>query len=154
MVAALVWGLTFAVFATRANLFRSLSVLHVEASPAPNTIRNSNIETGISTEALLKSMKGLGLDPLPLNKVNRAFFSVEGTLVALANDNMLVFEYPDELIQQMEVSAFQQSAGTYRGSWKKNVNLYMRDNLVIFYMGDKRKITSALEKVMGQKVAL
>lgn len=154
MVAALVWGLTFIVFTTRANLFRSLSVLHIEANPIARGISSSNVETGESMEIMLKAIKEAGLDPAPLKRVNRAFFSVEGTMVALANDNMLVFEYPDEHLQLIEVSTFQQSAQTPKGSWKKDVNLYMRDNLVVFYMGDRRKITSALEKVMGQRVAL
>lgn len=154
MVAALIWGLTFTVFTTRANLFRSLSVLHIESAQIPNNISNSNVEIGASTENLLKSIEGVGLNPLPLKRVSRAFFSVEGTMVAMAKDNIDIFEFNDETMAKLQVSKFQRHAMTPQGSWKRDVHLYTRDNLVVFYMGDRYKITNALDKVMGQKVAL
>ncbi len=108
----------------------------------------ADLELGVATEQFINELKSAGLKPVIIQKIKREPFSVKGILIGLGKDNIQIFEYPDSLTALGEGSKFAQK---YTGSeatskWKNVKHVYVKSNIVIFYMGRNTGILTALDK--------
>ena len=143
---AVVRGFSFTGFFS----YRSLK-MNSETAYSLDDKKNS---IGPETYKLIRKIEQMGLNPLVVGKSQRTFFSVEGRVVALSGDNIKVYEYPNNMGASAEVSNFQESAKTRMGSWKKTVHLYAKGNIIVFYMGERKKIIDPLMQIFGKAVAV
>lgn len=123
------------------------------ANALADTIRidTIDIEQSLATGKFTNELKNVGLKPVLIQKIKRAPFSVKGALIGLNKDNIQIFEYLDHDTALSEGLVF---AKKYTGSmasnkWKNEMHIYVRDNLVIFYMGKDKNILVALNKDMN-----
>jgi len=99
-------------------------------------------------------LRGVNLKPELIQKIKRAPLSVKGALIGLGRDNIQVFEYPDHDTALKEGAIFAEKHTKHIGStasnlWKNTMHLYVRDNIVIFYMGKDADILTVLNKDMN-----
>ena len=89
-------------------------------------------------------------------EVNQPFFSVEGKLIKVNNEDVQVFEYKDESSMQTEasqVSPTGSSVGTTILTWVSTPHFYKAGKLIVLYVGNNTTVTGALEKVLGAQFA-
>ena len=88
--------------------------------------------------------------------MNRKHFTVVGKTITVDNDNIQAFEYPDGFTAQQEIDALAEkyTVSTRSASWKKNVHLYARGTMAVFYLGNNPRITVPLEESLGIAVAI
>lgn len=113
----------------------------------------AGIEVSEETQNLMNDLNKEGLAPVAVSPITRDFFSVEGKILTAGKDNIHVFEYPNKGQAELEASFFKRSSETRRGEWKKGVNLFLRNNLIIFYAGEKEPIIKALLSAGASKVS-
>jgi len=115
---------------------------------------NPPLEVGPKTSELMANLQNEGLAPKATVNIQRDFFSAMGIIVTLNGDNIKVFEYKDPATAAADVLAFQKSAETKMYAWRKTVHLYLKDNIIVFYMGSRRNILDALKNRVGEPVLL
>ena len=123
----------------------NLAAVALSATTHPDT------ELGLATKKFMDDLKSVGLKPVLIQKIKRAPLSVKGALISLSGDNIQVFEYPDNETASKEMTIF---AGKYTKSTASNLgenttHLYIRDKIVIFYMGTEKNILVTLNKDMN-----
>lgn len=106
------------------------------------------------TEDLMNRLEKEGYAPSIASEIERNFFSVPGVIVTLDGDNIKVFEHKDNLSAEVDALLFSESAGTDYYAWRKKVNLYLKDNIVVFYMGSRKSVLDALKNTVGEPIKL
>lgn len=111
----------------------------------------AHTKPGIATEQFMSELKSVGIKSVLSQKINRDPFSVKGVLIGLNKDSIEVFEYPDHDTALKEASILAQK---YVGSkakniWKDTTHLYVKDRIVIFYMGTEKSILATLSENEG-----
>jgi hypothetical protein len=102
-------------------------------------------DPGPATTNLLNKLSQHGFAPNPIMTMSRPQFSVQGRIIAFADDNIQIFEYPDSPAARTEYDAFmQKNTKTYRHAYREN-------NIIALYIGDKPTIMQALENVFNNK---
>jgi hypothetical protein len=98
------------------------------------------------TEVFLSALTASGLHPMPLAKVNKKIFSVQGLLVAFANDNIQIYEYPTNASATADAQKIHwiYANALLRSPFRGIVHLYEKENLLVFYMGNKEDVIRAL----------
>lgn len=138
--------------------FQNFSVVHSSNNlSSSNVVYAANVPkmiVGPNTEDIIKKITATGLNPIVVGPIMRGTFSVEGKIVTLGGDNINIYEYANSNIASDEVVSFQLSSETSAGSWKKEVYLYSKDNIIVFYMGEKKNIINSLNTIFGQSVPL
>lgn len=107
---------------------------------------------GLATEQFMSELKSGGLKPIPNQEmVKRSPFSVGGTLIGLGGDNIQIFEYSDHGTALKEAAIFTEkyTKSTAKNQWKNRMHLYVRGNIIIFYMGANDSILTTLNKDMN-----
>ncbi len=72
--------------------------------------------------------------------------------MTMHDDNIQVFEYPTTALAAENISVLSEyyyPKVKVPDSWKKDVHLYNKGQLVIFYMGTNKKIISELNSYAG-----
>ena len=117
----------------------------VYASSAP-----SNTELPRPTGEFISNLENNNFSPVVIAKITRKPLTAQGYIVGLNKDNMEVFEYSNNNSAMAEAALL---AKKYRkpdpNPWAKVIHIYVKDNLVIFYMGNQEEILAALAP-MGQ----
>lgn len=87
------------------------------------------------------------LHPKAVKTITHLALNGVGTLITIADDNIQVFEYSDNATALREAAALSQRYESRSRSkeWKNNMHVYVDGKLVIFYMGNKEKIISAVD---------
>ena len=144
---ALAWVTTSYFFVTR------LASVKMEL-PAKSAyvLYGSNVRFGPSTQEFINNLVSEDVKPVLVDNTKKDFFSVEGQIIAVGKSNIQVFEYPDMASARLDVVAFQKSANTRYGAWKKRVHLFTKDNLIIFYMYDNKEVLRFLRSVAGSEI--
>ncbi len=111
-------------------------------------------QIGHATDQLIQNLKSTGLNPVVQQDVKSRYFSVEGKLVTLEDDNLQVFEYGDSVTASKEAETLKQryedSSRTKRA--KEKYHLYTNENVAIFYIGNNTKIIDSLNQAPGVAV--
>ena len=122
---------------------------------SPNLYVIPEVKVGSATEQFISVLKESGQNPIPLQQIKRRTFPVSGRIIALVGDNVRdniqVFEYPDADTAQKETSqlALKYTSSTLLDSWKKDIHLYVKDKVAIYYFGNKKTILSTLNEIAG-----
>jgi len=113
----------------------------------------ASVKTGMETEQFVLELKNSGMNPQVVQQIKRKPLTVKGALVALNKDNIQVFEYQTNDAAMKETLLL---AKKYRGPepnrWEGVVHIYVKDKLVVFYMGKDENILSWLSP--NSKVSL
>ncbi len=121
---------------------------------------NPTIQTvslGSSLNAFTNQLKSSNLSSVVLasTDVNQDSLSIPGKMVLVDGDNIEVFEYADSETALKEASIMSQKfeASPRTPEWKSKIHLYVNKNLLIFYMGEKDSIISALNQGTTKEVS-
>jgi len=109
---------------------------------------------GSPTGQFISELKGAGFEPLVLGqKIKRQPFSVNGQMVVLNGDNVQVFEYSNHDTALREATQLAQRYAT-NNIWKDKVHLYVKDTLIVFYLGTQKDILGALNKTGAEEIRI
>ncbi|MES2059508.1 MAG: hypothetical protein V4438_00590 [Patescibacteria group bacterium] len=112
------------------------------------------VDVGQRTGDLVASLRYGGLNAVPISAISRDFFSVIGRVIVVNGDNFMAFEYSNPADAEKEAGTFRESAGTREGAWKRKSHLYLKDNLVVLYLGVRKDIQIGLDTALGAEIAL
>lgn len=110
---------------------------------------SSQVPVGQITESFVKELGTKNFSPAAVAKITHNPLTVQGRLISFGIDNIQVFEYADEKIAKTEGYAL---ASKYE---EKNsdamlpenkVHVYVRNSLVIFYLGSNESIMNLISK--------
>jgi hypothetical protein len=122
---------------------------------APSAETHSGPIMGPACAELFSVMEQMGLSPSATGNITKDDFSVPGTLVAMAGDNIQIFEYPSALAAARESEVFIKEsaavASTMR-SWERQASIYNKGSLVVYYLGANQEIMKALVATMGPPI--
>lgn len=89
-------------------------------------------------------------------EISQPFFSVEGKIIKVNNEDVQVFEYKDESAMETEASQVSpngSSIGTTMLTWVSVPHFYKDGKIIVIYVGDNVTITGALKEVLGAQFA-
>jgi len=132
--------------------FSDNSQYALAATALADTTYKNNIKPGLATGEFINELQEAGLNPIVNQKIGKRLpFSVEGVLVSLDTDNIQIFEYPDHKTARKEGLLFAEKymGESVKNRWKGMMYVYIRDKIVIFYMGKEENILTALSKGMN-----
>ena len=103
---------------------------------------------GEATEQFINDLENDGLKPLLGQEIKRVPFSVKGVLISWSGDSVEVFEYPnhDTALNDGMMLTQKYTQSTPVNQWKNTIHLYIKDKIIIFYMGTKKNILATLDK--------
>ncbi len=102
-----------------------------------------------SQQATVRVMEQLPRDSNP-------FFSVPGTVVAVNDENVTVFQYTrssDADRDAATISPDGRGVGTSLVSWVGPPHFYKKDALIVLYVGRSASVMAALAAVLGPQIA-
>ena len=87
-------------------------------------------------------------DAVSVRHISRRQFTVKGELVTLHGDNIQIFEYPnhDSAMNDVLSLLHKYSTSAQPRFWKDRLHLYVKDNLVIFYIGNTKYVLDTLDQ--------
>ncbi len=151
LVNRVLFGISILDLVLVAGIYFAISTPQVKAS----LIKNPTyvVSTGSSINAFIKQLPA-GAVIIP-SEIKRENLSVSGRMIVMNGDNLEVFEYPDSNTAEKEALQMSQKYQSTQNSleWKESIHLYLKDNLLIFYMGKNDSIISALNQGISQRVA-
>lgn len=107
----------------------------------------SNIKLGKQSELFISELNN-AFNAVISQKITRKPLAANGVIVALQKDNIEVFEYADRNTAMAESALL---AKKYRkpepNPWADKIHIYVKDNLLIFYMGKREDILSILAPI-------
>ncbi len=113
----------------------------------------ASVKTGMETEQFVLDLQNSGMNPKVVQQIKRTPMTVRGAMVAINNDNIQVFEYTNKDDAMEETLLL---AKKYRklepNPWDGVVHIYVKDKLVVFYMGKDENILTSLSS--NNKVSL
>ncbi len=104
---------------------------------------------GPVTESFVKELKTEHFSAIPTASVKRLPLSVQGRMISIDGDNIQVFEYDNAEVAQKEAYALvsqYENADKNSASSEKNEHIYLKDKLVIFYLGSDESIMNLISK--------
>ena len=90
------------------------------------------------------------------DQIDQPFFSVPGQIIVVNGEDVQVFEYPDSAAAAAEaalISPDASSVGTSMMTWVATPHFYMKDRLIVLYVGEDEAVGNALAGVLGEPVA-
>ena len=123
-------------------------------APSPTSASiHGGPELGQGTEQLLYDLKKLGLDTSPSRDFGRQPLSTRGVMLTMMNDNVQVFEYPEEGTASLEGGGLaRRYTTTIANSWKKQIHIYLKGTILVFYMGKNDSILTSLQTALGPQL--
>ncbi len=109
---------------------------------------------GAGTQAFITSLKERNIAATPVGTTKLIGLSAPGTVVTIGEDSVSVFEYASAEAATREATAL---ASTYTakskpGLWDKSVHIYVKDTLVLFYLGTNENTQTALGGLAGDSL--
>ncbi len=129
-------------------VFSDTSSYALAANTLAITTHPTDMTLGPVVEQFTKELKNIGFEPNLIMKMKRTSFSAEGVLVGIGDDNIQVFEYPDHDIALENGNTFVKRflVDNSLNKWKDVMHVYVKGNLVVFYMGRDKKILDTFNK--------
>ena len=95
---------------------------------------------------IIERLKTYGFHPVAIGPIKKTPFVNEGLIVALDGDNIQIFPYASHFSAEYDAALFfaQYPNATTTGG---GMNVYQKGNLLIFYMGSRENIFSALQDI-------
>ena len=117
-------------------------------------IRSRNQSGGIGV--LVSNLVGLGSIVAQGDSISQPFFSVSGQEAIVDGETIQVFTYASSEDAQADaelVSGTGSPIGTTMVSWVEPPHFYLRDNLLVLYVGSNGAVVDRLQAVMGSQFA-
>ena len=124
---------------------------------------NLDFDTGIRSPeqtggigVLVSDLVGLGSVVVQGKSISQPFFTVPGQEAVMDGEAIQVFTYPSPEAAQADadlVSPAGSPIGTSMVSWVEPPNFYLKDTLLVLYVGRNDTIIDRLQTVMGPKFA-
>jgi hypothetical protein len=127
-------------FTSSAPITEKVQAYQTPAAPTTFT----KVSVGAQTQNLMNSLNQAGLYTAAISDVHRDFFSVVGKVITLGGGNLQAFEYSDNVSAMNEAALFKASAEANPESWRKQAHLYVKDALLVLYVGNRASILQAL----------
>jgi hypothetical protein len=127
------------------------SALHETATPTPTLAGPAT-----TYASLIDNLRKQGVTAEPKGKISQAFFSVEGSIIAVNGEDVQVFECPDAAAADAEaqhISPDGGSIGTTMVMWVATPHFYKQGRLIVLYVGDNKSVVAALQAVLGPQIA-
>lgn len=118
-----------------------------QAKYSVTNLTHQEVSVGVETQSFIKELRTGTLKAVPAAIVTRAPLTVQGRAIALNGDNLQVFEYNSAKTAKKEADML---AKKYESTLKesvlseKNVHIYAKDKLLIFYMGNNKSIIDSI----------
>jgi hypothetical protein len=109
-----------------------------------------------SYDDLLNKLKSSKLEVEKAGNISQVFFSVEGRIIKIDNEDIQVFEYPDKSKADSDIvliSADGSTIGTNMITWVSDPHFYRTDKLLILYIGTNEEIIELLNEGLGPQFA-
>jgi hypothetical protein len=89
-----------------------------------------------------------GLNPTITLAVTHPALTIKGVLIAVDNDNIQVFEFPDteSALQAASILKEKYESSNRDAAWKESIHIHTDNTLLIFYMGNNQRILSAIDR--------
>ena len=106
--------------------------------------------------SLVNDLKKEGYSVQEDGEVNQPFFSVDGKIIKVIEEDVQVFEYKDEPAMQTDASQVS-TMGSYIGTaiveWISTPHFYKSGRVIVLYVGNNVAVTGALTTVLGTQFA-
>lgn len=105
---------------------------------------------------LLNKLKSSKLKVETAGNISQTFFSVEGRIIKLNNEDIQVFEYPDKSKADTDINLISTDGGTIGTNmitWVSDPHFYRTDKMLILYVGKNEEIIGLLNKMLGLQFA-
>lgn len=138
-------------------LFLKLLMIHQQPMPTITTSHYGSapvvLQTGSETNSFVERLKNSNsnFSPVIVSNVSRKPLSVQGSTITLGGDSIQVFEYDTyaDASKDAIVLAQKYISSSRSALWKSHIHIYVKDKLVIFYMGSDADIAKALDENAG-----
>ena len=105
---------------------------------------------------LLNELKASKLKVETSGVITQAFFSVEGKIIKVSNEDIQVFEYPDKSKADADIKLIAPKGnpiGANWITWVSDPHFYRTDKMLILYVGKNEEIIKLLNEMLGLQFA-
>ncbi|MCL5999606.1 MAG: hypothetical protein M1546_26605 [Chloroflexi bacterium] len=106
--------------------------------------------------SFVDALRVRGITVKPAGDVSHEFFAVAGQVLNVPGGDIQVFEYADEAAAQQDaqkVGPDGSAIGTSMVTWVASPHFYRVGKLIVLYVGNDARVTSALEILLGKQFA-
>ena len=106
--------------------------------------------------SLVEDLKSTSTSAEPGESISQPFFTPQGQVIKLNDEDVQVFEYVSEeevLKEAMQVSANGNSVGTTMISWIDTPHFYQSGKIIVLYVGNTPQVIEILTEVLGPQYA-
>jgi len=106
--------------------------------------------------SFVDNLRATGAIVTPSGPISQPFFTVEGIAILVNGDDVQVFEYPtfiDSESDARKVSPDGSSIGTSMPFWIGSPHFYLKENIIVLYVGDNLDTLGIIESVLGSQFA-
>ncbi|MDP3879001.1 MAG: DUF4399 domain-containing protein, partial [Dehalococcoidales bacterium] len=124
--------------------------------PPPPSPPPPPVSPASEIDQLISDLRAAGATVVPDEEISQPFFSVEGKIIKINNENVQVFEYASieaAGADAAEVSPDGSSVGTTMVSWMSAPHFYKSGRLIVLYVGTDETVTGVLGEVLGKQFA-
>ena len=123
-------------------------------SESPDTVSHGG--DVVDYVSFVDNLRATGAIVTPGGSISQPFFTVEGIVILVNGDDVQVFEYPtfiDAEFDARKVSPDGSSIGTSMPFWIGSPHFYLKENIIVLYVGDNLDTLSIIESVLGSQFA-
>ncbi len=105
---------------------------------------------------LVEDLKSTSTSAEPGESISQPFFTPQGQVIKLNDEDVQVFEYVSEeevLKEAMRVSANGSSVGTTMITWIDTPHFYQSGKIIVLYVGNTPQVIEILTEVLGPQFA-
>ncbi len=113
-------------------------------------------ETVTDYESLVDALHAARVQVEAGEEVDQPFFSVEGRIIKVHEEDIQVFQYPNVTVRDEQaalVSSDGNGLGTAKIHWIGRPHFYKKGRLIVLYVGDTDNVLKVLGTVLGQPFA-
>ena len=106
--------------------------------------------------SLVDNLRAQGTNVEPADEISQPFFSVVGNSVLINGENVQVFEYSSAEDAEFEASFVSSDAseiGTSMPLWVGTPHFYLKERIIVLYVGDDTATKELLESILGNQFA-
>jgi len=146
LICGIVVEMFASLFVFKYVVFSDTGSYSLAASALAATTKTTDMSLGLGITQFTKDLTTAGLSPIIIKTIARKSLAGQGVLVGLNGDNMQVFEYPDSQTALEKGNAFAKKflMNNSLNRWKDVMHVYVRNNIIVFYMGNNKSILNTL----------
>lgn len=112
---------------------------------------------GFSTAALVADLQAAGATVTQSGEVvSQSFFAINGEIITVDGETVQVFEYPDAAAASADASQVAPDGGSVGNSimsWIAPPHFYLKDRVLVLYVGLNLGVITTLDSVLGIQFA-